>query len=184
MEREMIKRVDAYAALVGAVLIAGWMAYYSGVKEAAPATDFFVVNTLSIPDFVEGTDPVMVYDRTIKKDFLGTFMVEIRATTATANYTVCSNSGSRSYTVGKKLPETITLKWFVDRDCGLLAGQYVAETTWKIEAQGYPMKEYSAVSNVFRVIPKGGQLYIKPEQVEQLKKSQEIFDDPIPIIPQ
>lgn len=164
-------RIDAYAAFVGAMAVALWFSYSNSVKESLPATDFFTVREINIPDFVEGTDPVMTYDRNIKKDFLGTFIVEIHAATASANYSVCSNSASRTYKAGEKKPETVTLKWFVDRDCALKSGQYVAETTWKIEAEGYPTKEYSAVSNVFRVLPKGAQLYVTPEQVQKLEES-------------
>ena len=176
-----LSRIDAYAAIVGTIALIAWFSYSDAAKQAVPATDFFTVRELNIPDYVEGQDPVVVYDRTIKQEFLGTFVVEIHKADPTANYAVCSNSAVRTYKTGEKRPETVTLKWFVDRDCGLTPGQYVIETTWKIEAEGYPDKEYSAVSNVFRVLPKGAQLYVTPEQIEQLSKAQDLLNNPIPI---
>lgn len=177
----MLKRVDAYAAIVGAALLTGWFAYSSTVKDASPATDFFSIETLNIPDFVEGNDPVMSYSRTIKQNFFGTYIVEIVDVKANrASLPVCINSGSRNYTVGKKLPNPVTLGWFVNKDCGLKPGQYIANSTWKIEADGYPPKSYDKSSNVFRVIPKGGQLYVDPKIIEQLQQSQELLDNPTP----
>lgn len=178
-----LTRIDAYAFFIGAAVVAGWFAYSSAIKKSVPATDFFTVREINIPDFVEGSDPVVVYDRTIKRDFIGTFIVEIHKAETSANYAVCSNSAARNYKAGEKPPPTVTLKWFVDRDCGLSAGQYVAETTWKIEAEGYPAKEYSATSNVFRVLPEGAQLYVTPQQIEQLSKAQDLLNDPIPVLP-
>lgn len=177
----MLSKVDFFAFIAAAALFVGYGYYDSRMKEHAPATDFFTVREINIPDFVQGTDPVMVYDRTIKRDFIGTFVVEIHRAEKGANYAVCSNSATRTYKAGEKAPETVTLDWFVDRKCGLMPGQYVAETAWKIEAEGYPDKEYSAISNVFRVIPEGAQTYVTPEQVEQLKKAEELLLNPIPV---
>lgn len=176
----MINRTDIWAVIIGAGLLTGYVQYQKAAHEAAPATDWFTVREVNIPNFVEGQNPIIVYDRTIKKDFFGTFVVEIHKAEPGVNYAVCSNSASRTYKAGEKPPETVDLKWFVDRDCGLKSGQYVAETTWKIEAEGYPDKEYSAVSNVFQVLPAGSQTYITPKQIDQLEKAQELLNESEP----
>gem|GEM_PF-1259907 len=180
----MIGKIELVAAGVAVVMTVGYGYYDDLAKKNTPASDFFTVRQVSIPDFSEGQNPVIVYDRTVKKDFFGTFVVEIHRAEEGVNYAVCSNSASRTYRLGEKPPETVDLKWFIDRECGLLPGQYVAETTWKIEAEGYPTKEYSAVSNVFKVFPKGAKAYISLDEQEQLVKAQELLDDPIPVLKQ
>lgn len=175
-------RVELWAFIAASIVLTGWYSYSNRVKDATPATDFFTVREINIPDFEQGDDPVMVYDRTIKRDFIGTFIVELRKAEKGVREPACANSVVRTYKIGEKPPETVTLKWFVDRECPLPEGQYVAEATWRIEAEGFPMKEYSAVSNVFRVLPKGAQAYVTPEQMEQLERAQILLDNPIPLV--
>ena len=54
---------------------------------------------------------------------------------------------------------------------------------WKIQPDGNPIKEYKTISNSFNVVPKGGALFVTPKLIEQLKDSQELLDNPIPVKP-
>lgn len=178
----MFTKVDFFSLMAASLLFVGYSAYDRNVKSSAPATEFFEVKNINIPDFTQGTDPVMAYDRTIKKNFIGTFIVEIHKAEKDVHNAVCSNSATRTYKANEQPPDIVTLDWFVDRKCGLPPGQYVVETTWKIEAEGYPAKEYSALSNVFRVLPEGAQAYVTPEQVMQLEVAKELLENPLPLI--
>ena len=44
---------------------------------AVPAEAFFVIKNVLVPDFVEGENPLIVYDRQTKKTFYGTWNVEV-----------------------------------------------------------------------------------------------------------
>lgn len=174
-----LTRIDAWAFFAGAGALAGWLAYSSAVKETTPATEWFSVRNISVPDFVKGEDPAVVYDRVISKPFSGTWNVEVHPVSAAEDYPVCTGSGTNLYKPNETLPEKgITLSWFVGRVCDLPEGQYNLEVNYEIRPEGYPTKQYSATSNIFRVLPKGSQLYIAPEQVQQLEKAQELLNNP------
>lgn len=175
-----LTRIDAYAVLTGAVVVAGWFAYSSAVKEAIPATEWFSVRNISVPDFVKGEDPAVIYDREVKQPFSGTWNVEVHPVSAAVDYPVCTGSGTNLYKPNEALPEKgVTLSWLVGRVCNLSEGQYNLEVNYELRPRGYPAKQYSATSNIFRVLPEGAQLYIEPEQVQQLEKAQELLESPM-----
>lgn len=168
-----ITRTDIVASFVALAAIFGYVRYDRSVKEEVPATDFFVVRNISVPDFIEDTDPMVVYDRTIKEVFNATWTLEVISTVPGENYAVCTGSGVNHYTPDKELPkEGVRLSWLLGKDCGLRAGQYTIQAHYEIRPEGFPTKNYSATSNIFNVLPRGAQLYIEPEQVEKLEKVQ------------
>jgi hypothetical protein len=155
-------------------------------KEAKPSTDWFEVNILVIPDFSIGEDPKIVYSRNIKQPFNGSWTVDIIH--VTDNSIVCYNSEKRDYTPGRTLsPEGIKISWFFSsvkwENCSssLSPGQYTLRASWILEPAGYPVKNYAVSSNVFRILPKGAQPYVTPEQTMQLDKAQKLLDNPIVI---
>lgn len=174
-----LHRVDMLAAVVAVAVVFGWTQWSEHSRNALPASDWLTVNNISVPDFVQGEDPAVIYDREIKKVFSGTWNVEVHGSTASNNYAVCSGSGTNLYKPEEALPESgVTLSWLIGRICDLPEGQYNLEANWEIRPEGYPPKQYAATSNIFRVLPKGAQLFIEPEQVEQLDKAQKLMENP------
>lgn len=43
-----------------------------------PAENWFVVNAISVPDHTRGSNPEMTYDRLIKEEFQGFWVVEVQ----------------------------------------------------------------------------------------------------------
>ena len=167
-------------AVIGSTAILYWQqsAYETRQTEhdlalsTTPAQDFFEVRHVSVPPFIQGDDPLIVYDRIIKKDFFGTWNVEVHGiATDGTEFLVCSGSG-----VNKYEPKETALKigfrfsqYVGNKDCNLQPGQYVLQSNWEIRAEGYPEKQESNTSNLFKVLPKGSQLYVTPEQSILLK---------------
>lgn len=155
-------------------------------KEAKPVTDWFEVNTLVVSDFAIGDDPSVVYSRAIKQPFNGTWTIDIIR--ISDNSITCYNSEKRDYTPERALPlEGIKISWFYGKvkweNCSLSLspGQYTLRASWILEPAGYPVKNYVVSSNVFRILPKGAQPYVTPEQTMQLDKAQKLLDNPIVI---
>jgi len=120
-------------------------------REAAPATDWFVVRQVAVSDF-KTTDPVVpaIYDREIKKPFVGEWFAEVRE--AATQDTVCDGRGNRFYEPSDVLPVAgTTLAWLVGRDCVYKPGKYYVEINYILHPPGYPDKTYRAVSPIFKV---------------------------------
>lgn len=186
----MITRTDIYAAMVGVVIVSSYAIYSASLKAERPATDFFEVKNLNVPDFIEGAiDVPIVYEREIKEPFPGSWVVEVHSTSPGLDFVTCSGSGERNYKPKSPLPPPgPSLSWFIGEtgwaECQkkLTAGQYYLAPSWEMRPEGYPVKHYSATSNIFIVLPKGSQSYVTPEQVEQLERAEELLNDPIPLI--
>lgn len=182
-----ITRFDVFALLPLALLVVfGWLAWENKTdlknlqamqteqaeKAAAPAQNWFEVSSVFIPSHEVGTDPVVIYNRTIKKPFQGRYVAEAHNVAAPNIVVNCSGTGTYFYKPTDKLPETITLSWLVGRGqndpCVLPVGDYYIEFNWYIWPEGYQTKFLEFRSVVFSVIPKGAQLYITPEQVKKL----------------
>lgn len=180
--RWKLHRSDFLAVLIAMAMGAGWYSYNNASKRDAPATDWFSVRNISVPDFVEGEDPIIIYDRDIKKSFNATWSVEVHGATASTNYPICTGSGNNKYQPGETLPEQgVRLSWFVGRiECvHVPPGKYNLEINYEIRPPGYPTKIYTATSNIFTVAPKGSELYLSPDKIDQLDKAQDLLNNPI-----
>ena len=112
-----MKKVDIYAFICAVLIVAGWYFYSASVKDNAPATDWFVVRNVSVPDFIAGSDPPVNYDRVIKKEFFGRWSVEVHGTTQSTNYAICTGSGQNHYEPTETLPDTgVSMSWFMGVD--------------------------------------------------------------------
>jgi hypothetical protein len=186
-EAEMkITRIDYLSFMVAAMVVmiaaVAWMMWEDSVERERrrsvwqakidqPATDWFSVSNISIPEFLEGQDPTIVYDRVVKLPFNGTWVADAIATESGANQSVCTGNGTIRDKAGKSLQVSgIKLSWLMGKDCRLNAGQYSIMINYEIKPLGYPPKFYSATSNIFRVLPEGSQLYLEPEQIEKLEQ--------------
>lgn len=119
-------------------------------RAEAPATDWFVVQNLSVADsFAYNYSIPVIYDREIKKDFAGEWWAEVK-NAIDKSVTDCRGHNSSKYTVDDSLPPAgVDLEWMVGMKCHLGPGQYYLEINYVISPINYPDKEYRAVSNVF-----------------------------------
>lgn len=155
-------RVAFIAATCAALTAVAWNQYDHYVKRMEsdrlllqkvqdPATDWFVVRNLSVADGpANDTKLPVVYDREIKRPFVGRWYAEIKS--AETQQTVCWGNGGALYEPKKVLPKAgVDLTWIMGKECFLSPQQYYLEINYRIAPQGYPEKEYRAVSNVFTV---------------------------------
>jgi hypothetical protein len=138
------------AVALGAAIwaVATWVAK---VNEAtAPAVDWFVVHELFIPDHEAGGNPVIVYERTVKKEMSGQWSVETQQEVDGRWVTVCRGSGVSHYSPDEDLPDSVTLRWYRG-PCDKPAGTYRLQTVWVFSnAKGVTRTELN-VSNEFQV---------------------------------
>lgn len=165
------------AFIVSAVLI-GWQTYAERQYErqmlaeriAEPAETWLYIRNVAVPDHIEGENPVITYDRDIRRNVRASWVAEVHSVTPEGLFLTCTGNGTNSYKVNERLPEAgVSLEWFMGKNCDLKAGRYIIETEWFLHIDGYPEKVTSFVSNPFSVLPRGAQLYITPEQVEKLE---------------
>lgn len=139
--------------------------------KAVPSEAFFEVKNVSVPDFIEGENPLIVYDRQVKKTFYGAWNVEVHQVGGETDYAYCSGSGANKYEPKEQLPKVgVKFDWFIGKECHLPAGQYILQVNWEIHPDGYPPKFQTFTSNIFRVFPQGSQLFVTPEQSHKLEK--------------
>lgn len=129
--------------------------------DAIPATDWFEVTELFVPNFVVGQDPIISYSREIKKPFQGFWVVEVERRDGRSDrerfFSACSGAGTNNYVPGDYLdPDKLTWSWFIGRECKIPPGTYRLVATWdmKVEEWGR-VKRYKVLSNVFTVYGKG-----------------------------
>jgi len=92
---------------------------------------------------------------------------------------VCSGRSVKALTPTGSIGDiNVLFSDFVNSPCAPKEGQYVAQVSWIVLAEGYRPKRLTYVSNVFRVLPKGSLRYVPPEQVQQLEKAQELLNNP------
>lgn len=124
---------------------------------ATPAGSWFTVNQIYVPGHVEGSNPDMTYDRTIKEPFQGFWVVEVQRLDATGAFVLeCSGSGVADYEVTDYIPEnSVSWDWFTGGKCGdIPPGEYQLRASWKLKRPNWPEKEVVGYSNVFTVSPK------------------------------
>jgi hypothetical protein len=178
MEQQMkLKKIDLYSAATAVCLMLGYLVWSNYVKEEKPAEEWFVVKNIAVPNFIEGDDPLMIYDREVKLPFDATWNVIISRVGVPTLDPVCSGSGHHNYEPRTKMPEAgVTMSFFVGddawRNCSnkMKEGQYSLRVSYEMRPEGYPVKHLSYSSNLFRVLPRGAQLYIEPDQLQALEK--------------
>lgn len=144
-------------------------------REAALPDQWFVVRNLAVPDFIQGSDPLITYSREVRGPFIGQWVVEVHAVSASSDSPICTGSGKDFYSANDTLPDAgVYLSWFMGKDCKLPPGKYIIDALWRIEPLGYPQKELHFVSNPFAVRPIGAQLYVTPDQVSKLASEPQV----------
>lgn len=116
-----------------------------------PASWWLEVDSVRVADGVVNKPVVMYVQRTIHRDFVGTWGVTVRELENTGTYVTCAASAVSDYRIGTDLPEVITLGWWTNGRCETLpAGTYLIQTTWQIHSVSiFPTKTIQATSNPF-----------------------------------
>ena len=146
-------------------LMPGRMAFFAGLAWLTalsamhlwPASWWLEIDSVRVADGTEGRPILMHVERTIHRDFSGTWGVSVRSLTGQGSMVSCAASAVSSYRTGADLPEVLTLGWWRNGRCETLPpGTYLVQTTWQIHGSGIlPAKTVQATSNPF-VIYAGG----------------------------
>lgn len=159
-------RWEIFATVIGIILINIMVAvgalWYDDYKEKIYINQDVAVTTfrssVSVPDFVRGENPFVIYKPTVLRDFIGDFRVEV-----TDRHTLdvmCHGSESGiKYRIGKTPPpEVAKFDWYVGRTVSGIAcsqtlkpGEYFLKTTYTINNPAYPDIYYITDSNFFTI---------------------------------
>lgn len=156
----MIKRVDIYSAIAAIVVVAVWMQYSRYNDQSRPASEWFEVDTLNVPDFVEGENPIIAYQRTVHNSFTGSYKIVILHAEDEQGAIECLNSKEIDYIAGRNPPAAWKLsRFFGDAEwteCSkkLKPGEFQIRASWDVKVPGLDTKTYLKLSNVFWVLPK------------------------------
>lgn len=124
------------------------------VQQSEPE-DYFIVASIVVGNAREGSQPQIIYDRTIVRPFRAVWTAAVFALPERdgVNYGVCNNSSTADYETDTRLPGSVSLEWFIEKDCNLQPGRYVLKTTWEIRLDYNIRKYVRATSNVFEILP-------------------------------
>lgn len=119
------------------------------------AESFYEVRRVSVGNSVVGESIILDVDRTIHREFSGSFVVEVRTFPQRTAY--CVGEGSVRYHPEAELPDPITLQWWTFNDeCtgpDLPVGDYIVVTHWTIHRDEFGLDDtaVSIESNPFSV---------------------------------
>lgn len=122
----------------------------------APASEWFVVDSVHVEDSSVGFPPAMEVQRTIKQTFAASWNVNVDQLNDRGRFVqMCAANGSGHYEPDKDLPLNLTLTWWTfPVNCAPAElGRYRVDTVWTIQLSGGLTKTVRAVSNVFSVAP-------------------------------
>jgi hypothetical protein len=109
--------------------VVDWTKQYQ--RDNAPVSEYFEVTQLAVPNHVVGQNPVIAYERFIRKEFSGDWRGEIQDLTTLEQ--ICSNAGTWQYDHDAQMPEGgYTLDWFMDKQCHLPVGTYRLQSCWDV----------------------------------------------------
>jgi len=125
-------------------------------RDGYPASDWINIEGLIVRDADPGGDPGIIYQRTIKQDVAGTWIVMVRKfrdETDRVGVAYCAATGGANYKAGAVLPPAATkLSWLMDgKDCSLMPGIYRADITLTLSPDGQRSKIETESSNYFFV---------------------------------
>lgn len=127
-----------------------WAWWEQHERDRAPPSEYLEVRQVSVPNHPVGTDPKIVYDRTIHRDFRGTWTAQIQRAGDLKD--VCVSDMTQNYFKDKPLPEGgATLSWFMFRECKLPVGVYRLHTCWEIYREQAIPTRFCYTSEVFNV---------------------------------
>ena len=134
-------------------------------RDILPPTAWFEVYEVFVPDFATGTNPTILYDRIIREEFRGFFVVEVQRQLPNGLWFAdCSGSGIADYSPDDALPEgagvtlppqnNVTWDWFINRQgapCRPEAGTYRLRISYELSRPNWPVKTTLTFSNIFQI---------------------------------
>jgi hypothetical protein len=154
----MSRFVELAAALAIGYMTIQLIEYREAVRrDEIPASDWFELRELYVPDHAQGSDPLMVYDRVIKEDHRGFWVAEVQKVKPDGRsgvfQNVCSGSGVAEYETTDVLgpDNAVSWSWFLGRPCRVQPGNYRILLSRDMVVPGYPVKSQRSVSNIFRI---------------------------------
>lgn len=138
----------------GTIIIFGWIWVTSWVlfHHYIPGSWWLEVHKVEIRDSEVGQTPQMAVSRTIRRPVYGTWQVTVLRQGMSGFYIYCVAHGSTDYRPNLGIPDAPDLDWWTwPTQCPLAAGEYTVNTLWRIQPEGYPIKEIRVSSNVFKV---------------------------------
>ena len=178
-----LRRVDIFSVSFSVLLSFGIYLYIEGRKEAEPASNWYVLRSINVPDFVEGDDPVVTFESEVRQPVMVEFNVQAHKINDGVGFPpVCPTEG-RIYRTPDDNKGLTLVKWSefmamgAHPDCQLPAGEFILKARVGLKIAGYPDKELDRASAPFRVLPKGSLLYVEPQQAQELQKL-ELADPP------
>ena len=119
------------SALIGLFILIG-ATLFSYFDSPETIDEWFVVSAFSVPDHKAGEDPVIVFEREIKRPLAGQWSVETQIRKSNGRFTtVCRGSGLSHYSPDENLPPGgVTLSWFRGL-CHAGEGQYRLQVVWQ-----------------------------------------------------
>jgi hypothetical protein len=125
-------------------------------KELTPPNAWLAVREIYVPDFRVDEFPNLIYDREIRSNFHGYWIVEVQRQTVEGLWsTSCSGDGVNEYDPSEVIPNnTVSWSWFIGNDCsGLLEpGRHRLKVSYSMTRPGWPEKRITAFSNEFEVL--------------------------------
>ena len=122
-------------------------------RASIPPNAWIAINEVFVPDHSVGADPTIIYDRTIRQNFTGMWVVEVQKEEPGALFSpVCVGTGVTNYSTDVVLPDRrVALSWYIGKECNLFPGRYRLRSTWTIQMPDWPEKKSSNTSNIFTV---------------------------------
>ena len=128
------------ALLLFVVFLLAYPAFDTFRRSRVPVAAWFEVEPVVITDTYVGDDPLVWYERTIKKEFYGDWAVEIKDA-HTEGVTACYGNGANLYSPERDvINNPVTLEWFIGKVCDLPAGAYHGSVSFVLKRERYPTK--------------------------------------------
>ena len=139
------------------VLVAGVVqlstAFDERHRDRVPVSDWFEVDEIYVPDHKAGSNPLMIYDREVNRDFTGFWIAEVQRVKPGALFQhECSGFGTSQYSTDETIENNeVTWEWFLGRPCAIPPGRYRLRVSYTLKVAGWPEKDLTVTSNVFTV---------------------------------
>ena len=150
VRRHILEFAIAWLLFIGVILTYNYLSQLE--RDRAPITDYFEVRQIGVPDFPLGTNPVIIYDRSVNKAFRGSYTVEVQEAGTLQPLPECTGSAEVNYDPDKQLPVGgPTLFWFIGHSCIIPIGSYRIEACWDIHRDRATEVHYCKPSAIFSV---------------------------------
>lgn len=151
----ILRRIPAFVMglIILAMTLIGVNSANQIYRDYVPVATVFEAS-VQVPNFKPGENPLVVYARTVKQDFIGSFHVELKD--VEKGESICSGGATNLvYSKDDYLdPKKVTFDWYIGADCSSkvqFGHQYILETTWTVRVENWPTKYLTRRSNIFQI---------------------------------